>query len=168
MTDVQAAAAEAATSRDEVLTDRATEDGQGQHEDGQQAVSRTRTWRGTGDLNEPLRPVVSVPDRLVGVHSGRVRRLNVDDNQLNSLPETLPGSLERLYVSNNRLTSLPELSAGLRRLYAISNGLTRLPAELPLGLRRLNVNNNQLTDLPEPLPAELEWLSASHPADQPA
>ncbi|SDG85259.1 type III secretion system effector, E3 ubiquitin ligase YopM/NopM family [Bradyrhizobium sp. Rc2d] len=161
LTDVQASAAEAAASPDEVLADWAAEDGQGQHEDRQQAVSRTRAWRGTGDLNEPLDlSSLSLTALSASILAG-LRRLNVDDNQLDSLPETLPASLQRLYASNNRLTSLPELPPGLRRLYAISNGLTRLPAELPPGLRRLNVDNNQLTCLPEPLPATLQELDAS-------
>ncbi|RZN12699.1 E3 ubiquitin--protein ligase [Bradyrhizobium genosp. SA-3] len=161
LTDVQASAAEAAASQDEVLADWAAEDGQGQHEDRQQAVSRTRAWRGTGDLNEPLDlSSLSLTALSASILAG-LRRLNVDDNQLDSLPETLPASLQRLYASNNRLTSLPELPPGLRRLYAISNGLTRLPAELPPGLRRLNVDNNQLTSLPEPLPATLQELDAS-------
>ncbi|MGY3033728.1 hypothetical protein ACVIIV_002898 [Bradyrhizobium sp. USDA 4354] len=161
LTDVQASAAEAAASQDEVLADWAAENGQGQHENRLQAVSRTRAWRGTGDLNEPLDlSSLSLTALSASILAG-LRRLNVDDNQLDSLPETLPASLQRLYASNNRLTSLPELPPGLRRLYAISNGLTRLPAELPPGLRRLNVDNNQLTSLPEPLPATLQELDAS-------
>ncbi|NYG45198.1 Leucine-rich repeat (LRR) protein [Bradyrhizobium sp. IAR9] len=159
LTDVQASAAEAAASQDEMLTDWAAENGQGQHEDRQQAV--TRAWRGAGDLNEPLDlSSLSLTALSASIPAG-LRRLNVDDNQLNSLPETLPASLQRLYASNNRLTSLPELPPGLRRLYAISNGLTRLPAELPPGLRRLNVDNNQLTSLPERLPATLQELDVS-------
>jgi len=157
LTDMQASAA----SQEEALTDWAAEVGQGQHEDRQQAVTRTRAWRDTGDLNEPLDlSSLSLTALSAPILAG-LRRLNVDDNQLDSLPETLPASLQRLYASNNRLTSLPELPPGLRRLYAISNGLTRLPAELPPGLRRLNVDNNQLTSLPEPLPATLQELDAS-------
>ncbi|SCB31456.1 C-terminal novel E3 ligase, LRR-interacting [Bradyrhizobium shewense] len=159
LTDVQASAAEAAASQEEMLTDWAAENGQGQHEDRQQAV--TRAWRGAGDLNEPLDlSSLSLTALSASIPAG-LRRLNVDDNQLDSLPETLPASLQRLYASNNRLTSLPELPPGLRRLYAISNGLTRLPTELPRGLRRLNVDNNQLTSLPERLPATLQELDAS-------
>ncbi|SFN91017.1 type III secretion system effector, E3 ubiquitin ligase YopM/NopM family [Bradyrhizobium sp. Rc3b] len=159
--DVQAFTAEAAASQDQVLTDWAAEDGQGQYEDRQQAVSRTRAWRGTGDLNEPLDlSSLSLTALSASILAG-LRRLNVDENQLNSLPETLPASLQRLYASNNQLTGLPALPPGLRRLYAISNGLTRLPAELPPGLRRLNVDNNQLTSLPERLPATLQELDAS-------
>lgn len=116
---MQASAAEAAASQDEVLTDWAAEDGQGQHEDRQQAVSRTRAWRGTGDLNEPLDlSSLSLTALSASILVG-LRRLNVDDNQLNSLPETIPVSIQRLYASN-RLTSLPELPPGLRRLDAIT------------------------------------------------
>ncbi|MBB4397087.1 NEL-type E3 ubiquitin ligase domain-containing protein [Bradyrhizobium sp. ERR14] len=159
LTDVQASAAEAAASQDEMLTEWSAENGQGEHEDRQQAV--TRAWRGADDLNEPLDlSSLSLTALSASIPAG-LRRLNVDDNQLNSLPETLPASLQRLYASNNRLTSLPELPPGLRRLYAISNGLTRLPAELPPGLRRLNVDNNQLTSLPERLPATLQELDVS-------
>ncbi|MGY3131320.1 hypothetical protein ACVWZM_002002 [Bradyrhizobium sp. USDA 4501] len=157
MTDAQASA----DLPDQVLTDWAAEDGQGQHEDRQQAVSRMRAWRYTGDLNEPLDlSSLSLATLAAPIPAG-LRCLNVDNNQLNSLPGTLPASLQRLYANNNRLTGLPELPRGLRRLYAISNGLFSLSAELPPGLRRLNVDNNQLSSLPDRLPATLQELEVA-------
>ncbi|WP_092084189.1 NEL-type E3 ubiquitin ligase domain-containing protein [Bradyrhizobium brasilense] len=161
LTDALAFANEASSRQHETLADWAAEDGQGQHENRQQAVSRTMDWRQTGDLNEALDLSSLSLTSLSGPILAGLRRLNVDDNQLNSLPADLPAGLRRLYASNNHLTNLPELPAGLRRLYVISNGLTNLPAQLPPGLRRLNVDNNQLASLPDRLPATLEELDAS-------
>ncbi|WP_213290868.1 NEL-type E3 ubiquitin ligase domain-containing protein [Bradyrhizobium sp. sGM-13] len=181
LTEAEASAADPASSQDQVLVGRAAEEGQGEDEDRQEAVSRTRAWREAGDVDEPLDLSSLSLTALSAPLPPELRRLNVDNNQLTNLPD-LPADLQRLYASNNRLTSLPDLPAGLRRLYAISNGLTSLPADLPPGLRRLNVDNNQLTslpdlpaglqrlnvdynqltNLPEPLPAELEWLSVTH------
>ncbi|QOZ36617.1 NEL-type E3 ubiquitin ligase domain-containing protein [Bradyrhizobium sp. CCBAU 53421] len=161
LTDARASAGEASSSQLEVLTNWAAEDGQGQHEDRREAVSRARAWQDTGDVNEAL-DLSSLS--LIGLPApipARLRRLNVDHNQLNSLPGDLPASLQRLYASNNQLTGLPELPNGLRRLYVVSNGLTNLPAQLPPGLRRLRVDNNQLTSLPDRLPATLDELDAS-------
>ncbi|ANW02897.1 NEL-type E3 ubiquitin ligase domain-containing protein [Bradyrhizobium icense] len=159
LSEAEASAADSASSQDQVLVGPAAEGGQGEDADRQEAVSRTRAWREAGDVNEPLDLSSLSLTALSAPLPPELRRLNVDNNQLTSLPE-LPADLERLYASNNRLTSLPDLPAGLRRLYAISNGLTSLPAELPPGLRRLNVDNNQLTSLPDNLPATLQELDA--------
>ncbi|WP_456709117.1 NEL-type E3 ubiquitin ligase domain-containing protein [Bradyrhizobium sp. USDA 4452] len=157
LTDAQASA----DLPDQVLTDWSAEDGQGQHEDRQLAVSRMRAWRDTGDLNEPIDlSSLSLTTLAASIPAGS-RRLNVDNNQLHSLPETLPASLQRLYANNNRLTGLPELPRGLRRLYAISNGLSSLPEALPPGLRRLNVDNNRLSSLPDCLPPTLQELDVA-------
>ncbi|UVO30223.1 NEL-type E3 ubiquitin ligase domain-containing protein [Bradyrhizobium arachidis] len=160
LTDARASAANPASSQDQVLARWAAEEGRDADEDRQQAVSRTMAWQQEGDLNETLDlSSLSLTALPVPLPTG-LRRLNVDDNQLNSVTDNLPVGLQRLYASNNRLTSLPELPAALRRLYAISNGLTCMPANLPRGLRRLNVTNNQLTNLPV-LPADLRELDAS-------
>ncbi|WFU31581.1 NEL-type E3 ubiquitin ligase domain-containing protein [Bradyrhizobium brasilense] len=161
LTDALASAGEASSSQLEVLTNWAAEVGQGQHEDRQEAVSRTRAWQDTGHVNEALDLSSLSLTALPAPSLAGLRRLNVDDNQLNNLPGDLPASLQRLYASNNQLTGLPELPNGLRRLYVISNGLTNLPAQLPPGLRRLRVDNNQLTNLPDRLPATLEELDVS-------
>ena len=93
---VHTSAAGAVASPEEVLANWAAEDGQGQHGDRQQAVSRTSAWRGTGDLNQPLdlssRSLTALPAPILA----EVRRLNVDHNQLDSLPETLSTGLQRL------------------------------------------------------------------------
>ncbi|WP_028351275.1 NEL-type E3 ubiquitin ligase domain-containing protein [Bradyrhizobium murdochi] len=160
LTEAEASAADPASSQDQVLTGRAAEEGQGEDENRQEAVSRTRAWREAGDVDEPLDLSSLSLTALSAPLPPELRRLNVDNNQLTSLPD-LPADLQRLRASNNRLTSLPDLPAGLRRLYAIGNGLTSLPADLPLGLRRLRVDNNQLTSLPDTLPATLQELDAS-------
>ncbi|MCA1457339.1 E3 ubiquitin--protein ligase [Bradyrhizobium sp. BRP22] len=156
----EAPAADPASSQDQLLAGWAAAEGQGEHEDRQEAVRRTTAWREAGDLDEPLDLSSLSLTALSAPLLPELRRLNVNNNQLTSLPE-LPADLQRLSASNNRLTSLPELPAGLRRLYAVSNGLTSLPADLPPGLRRLNVDNNQLTSLPGTLPATLQELDAS-------
>lgn len=93
---VHTSAAGAVASPEEVLANWAAEDGQGQHGYRQQAVSRTSAWRGTGDLNQPLdlssRSLTALPAPILA----EVRRLNVDHNQLDSLPETLSTGLQRL------------------------------------------------------------------------
>ncbi|WP_407175506.1 NEL-type E3 ubiquitin ligase domain-containing protein [Bradyrhizobium sp. STM 3562] len=169
----------AAPSQDAVLTAWAAEGGQGEGENRQEAVDRTRAWRDAGVINErldlsslsltalpaPLLPelrrlnvnnnhLTSLPDLPDGL-----RRLYAISNGLTSLPAELPPTLRRLTVDNNQLTSLPPLPPTLRELDASGNQLTSLP-DLPTGLQRLNVDYNQLTNLPDPLPAELEWISA--------
>ncbi|WP_439360607.1 NEL-type E3 ubiquitin ligase domain-containing protein [Bradyrhizobium sp. DASA03007] len=160
LTEADASAADPASSQDQVLAGRAAEEGQGGGGNRQEAASRARAWGQTGDVDEPL-DLSSLSLTALSVPlPPELRRLNVENNQLTSLPE-LPADLQRLNASNNRLTSLPDLPAGLRRLYAVGNGLTSLPADLPLGLRRLRVDNNQLISLPDTLPATLQELDAS-------
>nr|WP_246510390.1 NEL-type E3 ubiquitin ligase domain-containing protein [Bradyrhizobium glycinis] len=155
--DVQASAA----WQEEVLTDWSAEDGQGQSGDRQEAVSRTRTWRDAGDLNEPLDlSSLSLTALSTSILAG-VRHLNVDDNQLNSLPERLPATLQELYARRNRLTHLPQLPAGLQLLNVEYNQLTDLP-RLPVELEWLSASYNRLTSLPETLPPWLLWLGASN------
>ncbi|MCA1384241.1 E3 ubiquitin--protein ligase [Bradyrhizobium sp. NBAIM03] len=162
LTDVQASAAEATAWQEEVLTDWAAEDGQGQNEDRQQAVSRTRAWRRAGDINELLDlSSLSLTALSAPILAG-VRRLNVDDNQLNSLPERLPATLQELDARGNRLTQLPGLPAGLQRLNVEYNQLTDLPEPLPGELEWLSASHNRLTSLPETVPPQLIWLGASN------
>ncbi len=63
-----------------------------------------------------------------------LEKLEVDNNQLHTLPDTLPALLSSLLVSSNRLTALPEnLPGSLRDIYAKDNRLSQLPdlAHLP-------------------------------------
>ncbi|EIS95536.1 leucine Rich Repeat family protein, partial [Yersinia pestis PY-88] len=63
-----------------------------------------------------------------------LEKLEVDNNQLHTLPDTLPALLSSLLVSSNRLTALPEnLPGSLRDIYAKDNQLSQLPdlAHLP-------------------------------------
>ncbi|OPY95976.1 E3 ubiquitin--protein ligase [Bradyrhizobium sacchari] len=160
--DVHASAAEVAAWHEEMLADWAAEDGQGQHEDRQQAVSRTRAWRGTGELDEPLGlSSLSLTALSAPILAG-VRRLNVENNQLASLPERLPATLQDLDASRNRLTHLPPLPAGLQFLNVEYNQLTELPEPLPAGLEWFSASHNRLTNLPETVPHQLIWLGASN------
>ncbi|MBB4263653.1 NEL-type E3 ubiquitin ligase domain-containing protein [Bradyrhizobium sp. CIR3A] len=160
LTEVDQSAADSASSQDQVLAAWAAEEGQAQDERPQEDVSRTRAWQEAANVNQPLDLSSLSLTALSAPLPPELRRLNVERNQLTSLPE-LPADLQRLNASNNRLTSLPDLPAGLRRLSAIRNRLTSLPADLPPGLRRLSVDNNQLTSLPGNLPATLRELDAS-------
>lgn len=158
--DMHGSGAEGA-ARPELLADWAAEDGQGQHEDRQVAVSRTRAWRGTGDLNELLDlSSLSLTALSAPILAG-VRRLNVDNNQLASLPERLPETLQELDASGNRLTHLPRLPAGLQSLNVDHNQLAGLPEPLPAALEWLSASYNRLTRLPETVPHHLIWFGAS-------
>ncbi len=156
-----AAAADRVASQDRVLASWAAEEGQGEGENRQEGVSRTRAWRDEGDVRDELNlsslSLTALPASLLPT----LRTLNVIGNQLSSLPAQLPGGLRDLYASDNRLTSLPALPSRLRHLHLMANELVSLPAELPSRLRSLTVDGNQLTHLPA-LPATIEEFSASN------
>ncbi|WP_312891238.1 NEL-type E3 ubiquitin ligase domain-containing protein [Mesorhizobium silamurunense] len=169
-------------SLDQILDAWAAEAGQGDNEQRQEAVTRTRAWVEAGDVDALLDlsplfltslPALPAELQVLNVNNNDLtslpaslpaglRRLDANHNQLTSLPEQLPAGLQWLYANGNRLTSLPErLSAGLQRLYADRNQLTSLPASLPAGLQALYVSGNQLTSLPASLPAGLQALYAN-------
>lgn len=156
-----AAAADRVSSQDRVLASWAVEEGQGEDENRQEGVSRTRAWRDEGDVRDELNlsslSLTALPASLLPT----LRTLNVIGNHLSSLPAQLPSELRDLYASDNRLTGLPALPSRLRHLHLMANELVSLPAELPSRLRSLTVDGNQLTDLPA-LPATIEELSASN------
>ncbi|WP_342723965.1 NEL-type E3 ubiquitin ligase domain-containing protein [Bradyrhizobium sp. B097] len=171
-------------SLDQLLEGWAAEEGQGEHEDRQEAVRRTRALRDAA-ANVDVPPWLELSSlsltSLSAAFPAGLLRLTVDDNQLTSLPAPLPADLRRLSAISNRLTSLPaalpiglqRLTVGdnqlgslpntlpttLRELDASGNRLTGLP-DLPAGLRRLNVDDNQLDSLPDNLPATLRVLNA--------
>lgn len=109
-----AAAADLVSSQDRVLATWAAEEGQGEDENRQEGVNRTRAWRDEGDVGDELNlsslSLTALPASLLP----RLRTLNVIGNQLSSLPARLPGGLRELYASDNRLTSLPALPSRLR------------------------------------------------------
>ncbi|MCA1370285.1 E3 ubiquitin--protein ligase [Bradyrhizobium sp. BRP14] len=152
------AEASAAASQRQVVAPTAEErPGEGPR---QEAVSRTRAWRDAGDIDEPLDlSSLSLTALSVPLVTG-LRRLNVNNNQLTDLPDTLPRTLLELEASGNRLTRLPDLPAGLERLNVENNQLTNLPEPLPAALEWLGAGYNQLTRLPEMIPPELIWLGA--------
>ncbi|PDT81317.1 NEL-type E3 ubiquitin ligase domain-containing protein [Sinorhizobium sp. BJ1] len=152
------AVASAAASQRQVVAPTAEErPGEGPR---QEAVSRTRAWREAGDIDEPLDlSSLSLTALSVPLVTG-LRRLNVNNNQLTDLPDTLPRTLLELEASGNQLTRLPDLPAGLERLNVENNQLTNLPEPLPAALEWLGAAHNQLTRLPEMIPPELIWLGA--------
>jgi Leucine-rich repeat (LRR) protein len=88
-----------------------------------------------------------------------LQELDCYNNQLTSLPESLPTSLQSLDCSQNQLISLPEnIPFSLQKLYCYNNKLILLPETLPNSLQRLNCSYNQLTLLPESLPNSLKIL----------
>lgn len=103
---------------------------------------------------------------------GSFFELVCSNNQITSLPDSLPFQLDILDCGNNQLKALPELPSTLHELYCDSNQLTRLP-DLPAGdllapigpanfsdgLHILNCRSNQILALPD-LPFSLEFLDA--------
>ncbi|WP_371929967.1 NEL-type E3 ubiquitin ligase domain-containing protein [Bradyrhizobium sp. CCGUVB1N3] len=119
------------TAQDQVLEGWAADDGQGEQENRQEAVRRTRAWLDAAAAHAPL---------------------DLSFLSLTALPAAFPAGLLRLDVQDNQLTTLPDnLPATLLELNASFNRLTNLPARLPAGLEFLGASNNQLTSLPETL-----------------
>ena len=87
--------------------------------------------------------------------------LDCSDNELTSLPDTLPHSLQELNCSDNKFTSLPDLPHSLITLNCSYNKLTSLP-DLPNSLQKLRCNYNELTSLPDTLPNSLQELYCSN------
>ncbi|MFX1535332.1 MAG: leucine-rich repeat domain-containing protein, partial [Promethearchaeota archaeon] len=84
-----------------------------------------------------------------------LQTLNLESNQLTSLPETIEHltNLQELYLNNNLLVSLPETIGNLTKLETLQlqeNKLTSLPASIGnlKSLQTLNLYNNQLASLP--------------------
>jgi Leucine-rich repeat (LRR) protein len=90
------------------------------------------------------------PPGAIGVHwrDGRAAAVSAYRAQLTQLPGDLAGltALRRLDVGDNQLTTLPALPASLRELYVHDNQLAALPA-LP-ALDVLDANRNHLTAVP--------------------
>ncbi|MCP1835390.1 hypothetical protein J2R76_003727 [Bradyrhizobium sp. USDA 4532] len=151
------------SSQDQILEAWAAEAGQGDHENRQEAVRRTKAWQETAPHEPPWLDLslLSLTTLSAALPAG-LQHLNIDGNQLTSVPDILPSGLQTLHARNNWLANLPtNLPASVECLRASGNRLTSLPATLPVGLQRLYVPNNQLTSLPATLPAGLTLLSAS-------
>lgn len=91
-----------------------------------------------------------------------LQALDLDNNQLSSIPEDIGGcvALESLRLRSNRLRSIPATIQNCKRLNLLDvagNRLTCLPP--PLGncsnLETLDASNNLLIDIP----GALSWLS---------
>ena len=87
---------------------------------------------------------------------GRLAILNLNYNQLTSIPESIAdlSSLEYLYLEWNQLSSIPESIgdlSNLTELYLSHNQLTSLPESIGdlSNLEYLSLNYNQLTSIPE-------------------
>ena len=102
------------------------------------------------------RGIQSLPDLT---RFKNLERLYCYDNQLTSLPTTLPPNLKILYCNDNKLTSLPTtLPQNLEKLHCSNNQLTSLPTTLPENLKLLHCDDNKLTSLPTTLPQNLQIL----------
>ena len=94
-------------------------------------------------------------------------RLNLDNNQIESLPENIGNltNITSISLQNNHLKSLPNSIGNLvnlETLYLSYNQLNQLPNSI-CNLANLNsaaFNNNNLTTLPD-LPSDLIWLRLS-------
>ncbi|XP_047005145.1 toll-like receptor 2 isoform X2 [Schistocerca americana] len=91
-----------------------------------------------------------------------LKELDLSANELEELPQSLPGGLEILNVAYNRLSALTTLSASLLNLNVSNNNIATLPEPLPAGLETLDASHNRLQRLPQGLPAGLQLLSLSH------
>ena len=98
----------------------------------------------------------SLPDDIL--------KLNLSNKELTELPDLSRFSeLEKLYCCNNQLTSLPEtLPESLKLLECWKNQLTYLPETLPNSLCILNCAINKLTSLPNHLPNSLRLLNCDY------
>ncbi|MCP3471458.1 E3 ubiquitin--protein ligase [Bradyrhizobium sp. CCGUVB1N3] len=151
------------TAQDQVLEGWAADDGQGEQENRQEAVRRTRAWLDAAAAHAPLDLSFLSLTALPAAFPAGLLRLEVQDNQLTSLPNVLPTGLHVLYAMRNQLNNLPAaFPAGLLRLDVQDNQLTTLPDNLPATLLELNASFNRLTNLPARLPAGLEFLGASN------
>ena len=105
-------------------------------------------------LNVSNNELTSLPESISAL--SRLTKLIVFRNQLTSLPENIGAlpQLTELDVSSNQLTSLPKSIVDLSQLteFSVSNNqLVRLPENIGTlsQLTHFSVSNNQLTSLPE-------------------
>ncbi|XP_049811766.1 toll-like receptor 2 isoform X2 [Schistocerca nitens] len=91
-----------------------------------------------------------------------LKELDLSANELEELPQSLPGGLEILNVAYNRLSALTALSASLLNLNVSNNNIATLPEPLPADLETLDASHNRLQRLPQGLPTGLQLLSLSH------
>lgn len=124
------------------------------------AVNRIKAWIDHADPDIPLDlshlSLTSLPPHL----PPRLKTLNIRNNKLQHLPESLAATdLEYLDAFCNELSGLPKKwPPRLLSLNIARNELTYLSKSLPEGLRHLYAYDNELPCLPEPLPAALETL----------
>lgn len=118
------------SSQDQILEAWAAEAVQGDHENRQEAVRRTKAWQEAAP-HEPPWPDLSLLSltTLPAALPAGLQHLNIDGNQLTSVPDILPSGLQTLHARNNWLANLPtNLPASVECLRASGNRLTRLPA----------------------------------------
>ncbi|KAJ0012553.1 hypothetical protein NQD34_016887, partial [Periophthalmus magnuspinnatus] len=98
-----------------------------------------------------------------------LKRLYLDTNQLQSVPNDLPTSLEELRLDNNQVEGMSETAwthcPGLLILSMSNNSLGNGTQSLPIAvlsplckLRALNLDHNQLTSVPLGLPLSIKEL----------
>lgn len=91
------------------------------------------------------------PDSVAGL--ANLTYLNLDRNEITSLPDALPASLKWLRLNHNKLASLPDsigALTGLKRLYLGGNQLTSLPGSIASlqSLEDIALGNNRLEEFP--------------------
>jgi uncharacterized protein YaaW (UPF0174 family) len=87
-------------------------------------------------------------------------QLDLSDNSIKEIPETLPQNLQILYLSNNSIKEIPEtLPQNLQELYLSNNSIKEIPETLPQNLQVLYLSDNSITEIPETLPQTLQILA---------
>jgi Leucine-rich repeat (LRR) protein len=83
----------------------------------------------------------------------KLRALNLNNNKIKEIPETLPDSLRELYLANNDIKQIPDtLPNSLQYLYLSGNQIEEIPKTLPNSLRLLLLAVNQIKEIPDTLP----------------
>lgn len=94
---------------------------------------------------------------LPPLNSLYIKKLKLNMNNLDRLPEDLPQSLWMLHISNNpSLEILSHLPSELRLLKANRNALIALPDIIPPQMRYMSFTHNRITSLPDRLPDVVE------------
>ncbi len=110
------------------------------------------------------RCLINLTDRYLADLDGAdlprgIKLLDLQHNQLTSVPDNLPQGVRDLYLGHNKLTSLPDdLPQKIGGLFLGHNQLTSIPDNLPPGIIKLFLQHNQLTSVPDNLPQGIEYL----------
>jgi Leucine-rich repeat (LRR) protein len=86
-----------------------------------------------------------------------LKKLDLSDNQIKEIPEILPNSLEELWLNRNKIEKIPFLNS-LKELYLSDNQIKEIPENLPNSLKELYLSYNKIEKIPDILPKSLQKL----------